>query len=451
MPFGRLFRGRSPEPSPENEPDDAATDDSAPAEEESPESDVPPEWDASGDDIDRSWRTRASDVIPGSSSTGSKRAEALYGKGNDSGPTHYIRAQGCRLTTPGEMSLIDCTMALGSVAVGYADERILRAAFSAAANGNVAGLAHTAEVELAERLCDLIPAAERVRFFKTGADAMSAAVRIARTATGRTTVVGSGYFGWHDWSGSSAGIPEGVKQSFHEVPFDDVPALESACRRAGNDLAAVVIEPVVERLPSEAWIASARRLCDELGAVLVFDEMKTGFRLARGGYQELSGVTPDLATFGKALANGFPLAALVGKSAVMEASTRTWISTTLAGESMSIAAALAVLDIHEEGESDICATLGRVGHEMRSAVEAAVAASGIEGVTFAGLDQMWFMRFEDSSHERLFIEESVREGVLFKRGAYNYASLAHDEEETIVEIERAASSAFVAIVSGPEE
>ena len=450
MPFGRLFRGRSPEPSPENEPDDAVTDDNAVAEEESAESEVPPEWDASGDEIERSWRTRAGDVISGSTSTGSKRADALYGEGNDAGPTHYIRAQGCRLTTPSELSLIDCTMALGSVAIGYADERILRAAFSAAANGNVAGLAHTAEVELAERLCDLIPSAERVRFFKTGADAVSAAVRIARTATSRTTVVGSGYFGWHDWSSSSAGVPDGVRQSFRAVPFDDVPALEAACRRAGNDLAAVVLEPVVERLPSEAWIASARRLCDELGAVLVFDEMKTGFRLARGGYQELSGVTPDLATFGKALANGFPLAALVGRSEVMEASTRTWISTTLAGESMAIAAALAVIEIYE-GEEDVCAALGRTGQAMRSSVEAAVAASGIKGVTFAGLDQMWFMRFEDNSLERRFVEESVREGVLFKRGAYNYASLAHDEEETIVEIERAASSALVAIVNDTEE
>ena len=117
---------------------------------------------------------------------------------------------------------------------------------------------------------------------------------------------------------------------------------------------------------------------------------------------------------------------------------------------MAIAAALAVIEIYE-GEEDVCAALGRTGQAMRSSVEAAVAASGIEGVTCAGLDQMWFMRFEDSSIERRFVEEAVREGVLFKRGAYNYASLAHDEEETIVEIERAASSALVAIVNDTDE
>ena len=182
--------------------------------------------------------------------------------------------------------------------------------------------------------------------------------------------------------------------------------------------------------------------------MLVFDEMKTGFRIARGGYQEVSGVTPDLATFGKAMANGFPLAAVVGKREVMESAQKTWISSTLAGESMSIAAALAVLDIYEEErEEDVCTALARVGRGMRESVESAVNASGIEGVTVAGIDQMWFMRFDDPEVERAFLEGSVREGVLFKRGAYNYASLAHDEEETLVDIERAASSALVAIVN----
>lgn len=449
MPFGRLFRGKPQQPAPE-QPLEEPLEEGADVEEQDPEGDVPPEWDATGEDVDRSWRARARDVIPAGSSTGSKRPDALYGEGNESGPTHYIRASGCRLTTPSEVTLLDCTMALGSVSLGYGDERVLRAAIAAAANGNVAGLANTAEVELAERLCDLIPCAEQVRFAKTGADAMSAAVRIARTATGRSTVVGCGYFGWHDWSSTSAGVPDGVRRGFQSVPFDDLAALESACRIAGSDLAAVVIEPVIEQLPSAEWIVAARGLCDQLGAVLVFDELKTGFRLARGGYQELSGVKPDLAAFGKAMANGFPLAAVVGGSGVMEAATRTWISSTLAGESMSIAAALAVLDVYE-AEEDVCASLGRIGGAVREGVDAAIRASGITGVAVSGLDQMWLLRFDDPAIERQFLEEAVREGVLFKRGAYNYSALAHDEEETIVEIERAASSALVAIVNGRDE
>jgi glutamate-1-semialdehyde 2,1-aminomutase len=212
----------------------------------------------------------------------------------------------------------------------------------------------------------------------------------------------------------------------------------------------VVIEPVVERMPSEDWISTARKLCDELGAVLVFDEMKTGFRLARGGYQELSGVTPDLATFGKAMSNGFPLAAVVGKRDVMEAASRTWISSTLAGESIAIAAALAVLDLYE-GDDDVCAELARVGGAIKQGVESAVTASGIQGVSVEGLDAMWFLRFQDAEVERAFLEEAVGQGVLFKRGAYNYAALAHDDEETIVEIERAASSSMVAVVDAVGE
>ena len=451
MVFKRLFRGKQ-EPSPAGEPDEEPVEELAVDDEPVEEGDIPPEWDATGEDIERSWRQRARDVLPGGGSTGSKRPEALYGDLNEGGPTHYQRASGCRLTTPGELTLIDCTMALGSVAIGYADERVLRAAISAAASGNVAGLAHTAEVELAERLCNHIPCAEQVRFLKSGAEAMSAAVRIARTATGRNAIVGSGYFGWHDWSSTSAGTPAGVRNDFRAVPFDDVHALEAACRAAGKDLAALVIEPVVERLPSDGWIAAARKLCDELGAVLVFDEMKTGFRLAKGGFQEISGVTPDLAAFGKAMANGFPLAAVVGKRDVMENAQKTWISSTLAGESMSIAAALAVLDTYEdESEEDVCTSLARIGAAIKSGVESAVRASGIEGVTVGGIEQMWFLRFDDPEVERAFLEESVREGVLFKRGAYNYASLAHDEEATIVEIERAASSALVTIVNSAEE
>jgi glutamate-1-semialdehyde 2,1-aminomutase len=136
---------------------------------------------------------------------------------------------------------------------------------------------------------------------------------------------------------------------------------------------------------------------------------------------------------------------------VMEAANETWISSTLAGESMSIGAALAVLQIYESEDEDVCNSLGRVGASMRESVQSAVNASGIDGVTVAGLDQMWFLRFDDPRVERQFLEVAVSEGVLFKRGAYNYAALAHDEEETVVEIERAASSAFVAVVDGESE
>ena len=395
------------------------------------------------------WRDRAEAVIPGGASTGSKRAEALYGAGGD-GPTHFTAASGCTLVSADGEELVDCTMALGSVAIGYADDVITQHVIAAASAGTVAGLSSTLEVEVAERLCDLIPCAEQVRFLKSGAEAVSAAVRLARAATGRSTVVACGYFGWHDWSSDSAGVPAGVpagaRADVVRVPFDDDEALRRAVSAAGSDLAAIVLEPVIERLPSDAWIRSARALCDSTGAVLVFDELKTGFRLRTGGFQELSGVEPDLATFGKAMANGYPLAAVVGRAAIMDAAReRTWISSTLAGETIALAAASGVLDWHERAE--VCESLAEIGGEMRRAVEGAVRSSGIGGVEVAGLDQMWLLRFDTPERETDFLRRALGHGVLFKRGAYNFAALAHDDD-ALFAIERAASTALVEMREG---
>lgn len=434
MPFKRLFglkNGREPKPEPVD-----ADDDSGDGQEV-----LSPEEALDADGIDLDWRQRAADVIPGGSSTGSKRPAALYGPDSDRGPAHFVSAQGCRVTTPSGRSLVDCTMALGAVAIGYADEAVGRAVLTVVANGNVCGLASTMEVEVAERLCDVIPCAEMVRFLKSGADAVSASVRIARAATGRNRVVGCGYFGWHDWWSTGPGIPAGAHADYVAVAFDDIPALETAARSAGRDLAAIILEPVIDHLPSPEWCLAARRICDELGAVLIFDELKTGFRLAPGGYQEYAKIEPDLATFGKAMANGFPIAAVVGRAAIMEALESTWVSSTLAGESVGLAAAGAVLDIYEE--VNVCETLWRVGAAIQAGVAGAVEASGIAGVHLTGIGPMWTLAFDDALVQRAFLERAVIGGVLFKRGAYNYASVAHDDDEIILQIERVASTALV--------
>jgi glutamate-1-semialdehyde aminotransferase len=385
------------------------------------------------------WHKRALEVLPTGASTGSKRASALYGEECSDLPTHFRSAQGCRVTTMNGDSFVDCTMALGSVALGYAEPRVVNAVIEAASEGSVSGLSSWREVELAQRLCAIIPCAERVQFLKSGAEAVSAAVRLARTYTGRDRIVASGYFGWHDWSSDGAGVPESVSAGVVRVPFGDVSELERAARDAGSSLAAIVLEPVVEHEPPHDWLASARALCDEFGAALVFDEVKAGFRLAAGGYQKVCGVTPDLAAFGKAMANGFPLAAVVGKAPLMEAARRTWISSTLASESTALAAALAVLDCHDE--TDVCAKLADIGREMREAVERAITTTGVRGVRTDGLDAMWFLRWDDAARENRFVREGLRAGVLFKRGAYNFAAIAHDDE-AIAAVEHAAVAAL---------
>lgn len=389
---------------------------------------------------DAEWRERAADVIPAGASTGSKRPAALYGPETHFGPTHFVSAAGCRLVTAGGVELVDCTMALGAVAIGYADDAVAVAVSDAARQGNVAGLSPVLEVTLAERLSEVIPCAEQVRFLKSGAEGVAAAVRIARAHTGRNVVVGCGYFGWLDWWSEGRGIPAGAHVDFRPVLFDDADALERAAAAAGDDLAAIILEPVVERLPSEQWVRAARALCDRRGAVLIFDEMKTGFRLRTGGYQEYAGITPDLAVFGKALANGFPLSAVVGRRDVMAAASETWISSTLASETTALAAAMAVLEWHARAE--VCEALWSIGEDMQSAVRRAIDASGIEGVSVRGPGPMWLIDFADERRRARFLELALEEGALFKRGAYNFASLSHDDD-ALGDIERAANEAFV--------
>jgi glutamate-1-semialdehyde 2,1-aminomutase len=444
MPFPRFFgRGRetpgnAEQPPVETELEDVRAEDDG-ADETRSEDALPESADA------RSWRERAEAVLPTGASTGSKRAAALWGETEvDDMPTHFVSARGCHVVATDGTRYVDCTMALGSVALGYAEPRVTRAVMEATAEGNVSALSSWREVELAERLHTLIPCAERVQLLKTGAEATAAAVRIARTYTGRDRVIASGYFGWHDWSAEKTeGVPASVRGDMIRVPFDDVAALERAVADAGAGLAAVVLEPVVERTPSDAWLRRARELCDASGAALVFDEIKTGFRVAPGGYQEACGVTPDLASFGKAMANGFPLAAVVGHAALMDAARGTWISSTLASESSALAAALAVLDWHEE--ADICATLAETGRELRAALDRAIAASGVTGAATHGTDTMFLVRWDDPDREARFVQEGARAGVIFKRGAYNFAAVAHDDE-ALREIEAAASGALVALL-----
>src|SRR5262249_34603533 len=232
----------NPEEAPPSADDEVV--DEAATETESEESPSDEEWideDATPEDAPEiDWGARALDVIPGGASTGSKRREALYGSESASGPTHFVQAAGCRVTDATGRTYIDCTMALGSVALGYAEPRVRSAVIAAVAAGNVSGLSDVREVEVAERLRDHVPSAERVRFLKSGAEGMSAAVRIARTYTGRDLVLGCGYFGWHDWSSDAAGVPEATQALFHATPFDDVAALEGAAREAGDRLAAIV-------------------------------------------------------------------------------------------------------------------------------------------------------------------------------------------------------------------
>ncbi len=371
---------------------------------------------------ERSWSARALAVIPGGASTGSKRADVLYGAEAAAVlPTHMTRAWGCRIETVDGRELVDCTMALGAVAFGYADKQVNAAVIDAISLGNVAALSPRLEVEVAEQIVDVVPCAEQVRFLKSGAEATAAAVKLARAATGRSTVIASGYFGWHDWSNPGVGVPAGAHADVVHVPFDDVVSLRNAVQRAGSDLAAIIVEPLVHQVASRAWLQLARDACDAVGAVLVFDEIKTAFRICTGGVQELLGITPDLTTLGKAMANGFPIAAVVGKRDIMDVARTAWISSTLASETAALAAAQAV--IHRHSQVDVCASLARTGNLMQQVVAEALAHTAFRP---DGPPVMWRITGGDGAQLDRLVAAAALEGVLLKRGAYQFPSLAHD-------------------------
>ena len=368
--------------------------------------------------------------IPGFTSTASKRPEALFGEGGEGGdsalPRRLVRAQGARVWDADGREYVDYIMALGAVALGYGHAAVNRAAEQAITAGVVGPLPPVLEEELAAALAQRIPWLERVRFLKTGAEAVAAAVRLARLATGRGQVLGCGYHGWLDWcQGNAEGVPAAVRALYAELPFNDVPRTRAMIREAGTQLAAVVVEPLVVTEPSREWLDVVRAEATRAGAVLVFDEIKTAFRLALGGAAERWGVRPDLVVLGKALANGFPLAAVGGRADLMQGATRTWISSTLATESVALAAARATLQVFEQ--ESVCAHLHRVGTRLLHGLHRLqrLRPDVVTGVS--GVAEMCFLQFGSEERSSALAVGCARRGLLFKRTAYNFVSLAHDE------------------------
>ena len=361
--------------------------------------------------------------VPGFTSTGSKRPDALFGT-----PARMTRAAGCRVWDESGREYVDFVMALGAVALGYGHADVNRAATAAMAAGVVGPLPPVAEAELAEALAERIPWLERVRFLKTGAEAVAAAVRLARVATAREEILGCGYHGWLDWcQGAAEGVPAGVRNLFAELPFNDVAAGRELIRARAPRLAAVVVEPVVVSEPTREWLQMLRVETERAGAILIFDEIKTAFRLAIGGAAERYTLkpAPDLVVLGKALANGFPLAVVGGRADLMNAANRTWISSTLATEGVALAAARATLEVFER--DGVCEHIHRIGTRLLHGLHEVqrMHAGLVTGV--AGIAEMCFLHYATEDLSRGVALRAAERGLLFKRTAYNFVSLAHDE------------------------
>jgi len=365
------------------------------------------------------------DHIVGFTSTGSKRPEALFGAHSADLPSRMVRSSGCHVWDDAGREYTDYIMGLGSVALGYGHLDVTRAATAAVEAGVVGPLAPVLEEEVAAELCRLMPWIEQVRFLKSGAEAMAAAVRLARVATGRESILGCGYHGWLDWCQGREGVPHSTRVLYDELPFNDANAARELIRSIGDRLAAVVFEPLIVTEPDPEWLKTLREETAHVGALLIVDEIKTVGRLAVGGACERYGIRPDLVVVGKAIANGFPLAAVGGRAEIMAGVSRTWISSTLATEFVSLASASATLGVLTS--QCVPEHLHRVGGRLLDGLFSLRRRHPDRVIGVGGVAEMCFLQYADEAASHAVTAACAHAGLLFKRSAYNFVSLAHTD------------------------
>jgi glutamate-1-semialdehyde aminotransferase len=385
----------------------------------------------------RLWH-EAERLIPGGSQTNSKRpGNFAFGRY----PIFAARAAGSRIWDVDGNEYLDFVNALGPISLGYGYLAVDEAIRRQLERGIIAGLLWPLEVEAAQALVAAIPCAEQVRFFKGGGEATAAAARIARAFTGRHVILNAGYRGWPDtWSiGRDAAVPPDLARYVLSFRMGDLPHAEQVLSEHRGEVAAVFTDLPYDASLGKEYLSGLRDLAHAHGALFCMDEIVHGFRLAPGGAHEYYGVLPDLACFAKGMANGMPLAAVVGRAEVMRCAADALISITYGGEALSLAACVATLHVYRE--QPVIAHCRRVGQQLIDGLNAAAEAAGVP-FRALGYPPMGSMAF-DLPRERLsdawelFLAECARRGVLFRRGGLNFITYAH----TAADVERAVAAA----------
>lgn len=370
------------------------------------------------------WLERAQRVIPAATQTLSKRP-GQFARGLT--PTFLQEGSGCRVTDVDGHTYLDYSMALCAVTLGYNYPAVTQAIERQLRAGTIFSLNHPLEVEVAERLVELIPCAEMARFAKNGSDVTAGAVRLARAHTGRERVAVCGYHGAQDWyigtTSWNLGVPRATQALSHPFTYNDVGSLAALLERYPGQFAAVILEPVGVVPPADGFLPGVVELAHRHGALVIFDEIVTGFRLRLGGAQEFFGAIPDLACFGKGMANGMPLAALVGRRELMQELERIFLSYTFGGETLSLAAAQATIE--EMASRDVIGHLWAVGAPLQQGCERLIEEAGLAGrVQVQGYPPRHVLRFLDGQGQEslplktLFLQEAIKRGIL-TMGAHN--------------------------------
>ncbi len=381
------------------------------------------------------WLERADSVVPGASQTFSKRRSMFP----EDAPLFLERGDGCRVWDVDDNEYVDYILGLASITLGYNYHAVTEAVARQAAQGTIFSLPHRLEVEVSERLTEIIPCAKRgmVRFLKTGSEANAAAIRVARAATGRDIVVYCGYHGWHDWYAittlGSKGIPKDFARFTVQFNYNELASLERALDENYGKVAAVIMEPAHFDAPVPGFLERVKTLAHRHGALLIFDEIVTGFRWALGGAQQYFDVVPDLATFGKGMANGLPLAAVVGGSDFMRELEKedVFVSGTFGGDTLALAAVRATLD--EYRDRSVIDHLWRVGRRFQQGFRAAAARVGVTArcVGYPVRPKVEILHENDEKQWELitlFLQETTQRGFLLHFAGLN-VSFSHTEED----------------------
>jgi glutamate-1-semialdehyde-2,1-aminomutase len=389
-------------------------------------------------------KAKAEAVIPSGSQTLSK-GPTQYVQGV--APVYLSRGRGSHVWDVDGNEYIDYPMALGPIILGHGYPAVDEAVRRQLADGMAFSLPHPLELEVAEQMVAMIPCAEMVRFAKNGSDATAGAVRLARAYTGRDVIACCGYHGWQDWYiGSTAfnrGVPHGVRQLTLTFEYNRIESLKRIFTEHTGQVAGVILEAIGVIEPQNDFLQQVKELCRREGALLIFDEVFTGFRLARGGAQEYFGVVPDLACFGKAMANGYPLSAVVGPREIMKVFEETFFSFTFGGEALSLAAANATMK--EIAEKNVIAHLWEQGRQLTDGIKILAREFHVDRwVRCVGLPPRSVVTFFDESEREsflvksLFQQECLKREVLFSGGQNICFSHSTEDIEYTLRVYRTA-------------
>lgn len=364
-------------------------------------------------------------------------------------PTYFSKAHGTEVWDLDGRKYTDMSISgIGANILGYCDPDVDAAVMQCVRDGNSSSLNAPEDVELAELLCDMHPWADKVRYTRSGGEAMTVAVRIVRAATGRDRIAFCGYHGWSDWylaanltsdesltehllpGLSPLGVPKGLQGTALPFRYNKIEELKAIFDKYPGEVAAVVMEPLRNEMPEPGFLQEVKALAKAAGAVLVFDEVSAGFRLNTGGSHLLLGIEPDVAVFAKAMSNGYPMAAIIGRGEVMDAVERTFISSTYWTDRIGPVAALATIRKHQR--DNVAAHLSMIGKAVQDVWTQAAAEAGLE-IHVYGIHPMSHFGFDGGDAQAkmtFYVQEMLKHGILASNRFYaNFAQqMTHVEQ-----------------------